>query len=118
MTSYKEFAAYIKDLLEPLGADKMRAMFGGYGVYKNGLMVALIAENELYFKAGVDEAKIFERLGSEPFTYDSGTKKVKMSYFKVMQEVIEDDERLEQWFNLAYGAAVRARKRAVIARSA
>lgn len=111
MSSSKEFVDYIKDLLEPFGVDKIRAMFGGYGVYKNGLMVALIAENELYFKAGKDESKVFEDAGSEPFTYDTGTKKVKMSYFKVMQEIIEDDEMLEMWFNLAYQAAVKAKKK-------
>jgi DNA transformation protein len=111
MPPSNQFASYIKDLLEPFGVDKMRAMFGGYGLYKGGLMIALIAENELYFKAGPDEARIFEAAGSEPFTYDAGDKKVKMSYFKVLQEVIEDDEMLEKWMNLAYGAAIKAAKK-------
>ena len=113
MTSSNEFANYIKDLLGPFGVDKMRAMFGGYGLYKGGLMIALIAENELYFKAGPDEAKIFEAAGSEPFTYDAGDKKVKMSYFKVSQEVIEDDETIKKWLDLAYGAAIKAAKKKI-----
>lgn len=113
MPPSNEFASYIKDMLEPFGVDKMRAMFGGYGLYKGGLMIALIAENELYFKAGPDEAKIFEAAGSEAFTYDAGDKKVKMSYFKVPQEITEDDEMLAKWVDLAYGAAVKTAKKKI-----
>jgi DNA transformation protein len=62
--SYREF------VLEQLGrvAPVMgKSMFGGLGIYAQGLFFALIAEDRLYFK--VDEATRpeFEQRGMEPF---------------------------------------------------
>ena len=48
---HNEFLEYIREMLEPFGISKIRAMFGGFGIYKNGIMFALIEDHELYFKA-------------------------------------------------------------------
>ncbi|MFV9930086.1 MAG: TfoX/Sxy family protein [Rickettsia endosymbiont of Haemaphysalis japonica] len=46
-----EFTEYVKELLEPYGSVAVRAMFGGYGIYKGGVMIGIIKSNELYFKS-------------------------------------------------------------------
>ena len=107
-----EFAEYIKDMLEPFGPITIRAMFGGYGVYKNGLMIALIAENELYLKADTKTAEYFKAAGSEPFIYHGKKDKpVTMSYYKVLPDVMNDSDQLEKWLNLACDAAINAKKK-------
>jgi len=56
-----------------------RKMFGGYGLYREGLMFALIAEDELFFKADSNNVAQFERAGSRPFVYRSKDRSVQMS---------------------------------------
>ncbi len=103
----KEFVEYITEILEPCGNIKFRKMFGGYGIYKNTLMFALIADNELYFKANLEIAKYFKSQGLEPFTYQAKGKLVTMSYYKISPEIIEDSELLAKYFNLAYNSALK-----------
>ena len=105
-----EFVEYVRDIIEQFDPINIRKMFGGYGIYKNGLMFALIADNELYFKADIKAAELFESYGSSPFTYDNGKKLVKMSYWQVVPEVFDDQEMMRQWIDIAYDVAVKAKQ--------
>lgn len=105
-----EFIEYIKDILEPFGPITTRAMFGGYGIYKGGVIFGLVAENELYFKADSESCQYFKSFGSEPFSYMSKGKVVAMSYWKVPPEVIDAEELLEKWINMAYDTATTKRE--------
>jgi DNA transformation protein len=85
-----------------------KSMFGGVGIYAQGLFFALIAEDRLYFK--VDEATRpeFERRGMEPFRpfgEDSA-----MGYYEVPADVVEDGNHLETWMKKAIDVATRARQ--------
>ena len=81
-------------------------MFGGYSLYKNGMIFGLISDQELYFKADLDTAKFFQAAGSEQFAYESRGKKIKMCYWKVTAEVLENQELLRKWFDKAYDASL------------
>jgi DNA transformation protein len=99
-----EFIEYVKDILASEGV-VLRAMFGGHGVYKGKVMIGLVAENELYFKANEETAKYFESEGSVPFTYQRKDKLISMSYWKVLPEVAEEPEILKKWVGLAINSA-------------
>jgi DNA transformation protein len=102
--SYRDF------ILEQLGRIKSvtaRAMFGGVGIYANGLFFALIAEDRLYFKVNSETRPDFERLGREPFRPfgdDSA-----MGYYEVPADVVEDGNLLSLWMNKAIEVASKAR---------
>lgn len=100
------FVEYIKEVLEPFGHFRFRAMFGGHGIYKSGVMIALLADNELYFKSDKDSANYFKSLGSEPFSYQGKNKPVTMSYWKAIPEIMDDQAELNKWIELAYKAAI------------
>ena len=51
MSEQQDFATHIADLLEPLGYCEARRMFGGYGIFHQGLMFRLMANDSLYLKA-------------------------------------------------------------------
>lgn len=106
----KGFIEYIKDLLEPFGPITTRAMFGGYGIYKAGVIVGIVAENELYLKADAKVAEYFKSLGSEPFTYMANGKRVAMSYWKVLPEIIDQEELLGDWVDRSYKVAISKSK--------
>ena len=60
---------FINDLFAPFGPVTVRRMFGGAGIFCDGLMFALVFDGAIYLK--VDDASIpdFEREGSSPFVY-------------------------------------------------
>jgi len=49
-----EFVDYVVELMADWATVSARKMFGGYGLYREGLMFALIAEDELFFKTDAD----------------------------------------------------------------
>lgn len=101
--SYREF------VLEQLGRGTPvtgKAMFGGVGIYAQGLFFALIAEDRLYFKVDNTTRPDFERLGMEPFRpfgEDSA-----MGY-EVPADVLEDSVRLAVWTKKAIRVAAAAK---------
>ena len=108
--SKNEFVDYVSDVLEEFGPIVIRSMFGGFGIYKEGAIFGLIAENELYFKADKETAIFFEKYGSTPFTYDNGKKLVQMSYWKVLPEIFDDLDMMKLWVNMAYDVAIKSKK--------
>ncbi len=106
--SSHSFADYVQDLLSPFGLIKLRRMFGGYGVYAHAVMMGLIVDDELYFKANKKTAVYFEQAGSQPFTYQRNEKLVALSYWKVPADVLDDQEQLKTWFLLAISSTKAA----------
>jgi len=53
-------------------------MFGGYGLYVEGIMFALIADEQIYLKADSQNQSFFVNAGSTPFVYDRKKKPVTM----------------------------------------
>jgi DNA transformation protein len=44
-------------------------MFGGYGIYKDGIITAIIVDNELYFKVNEINIDDYKKHGCIPFTH-------------------------------------------------
>jgi len=104
------YPEYIMEILAPYGEITVKSMFGGYSIYKNGVIVAIIAYNELYFKVDQSNKSQYEKLGSEPFTYEAKGKKSTMSYWKVPIEILEDEEQLGVWLNQSYEISLKKKK--------
>ncbi len=105
------FTEYVLEQLESFGGVTARRMFGGHGLFKGGLMFALIADGELYFKVDDSNRPDFEAMKSQPFTYEKKEgKTASLSYWYVPEEIIEDSDDLKEWANKAYAVAVKARK--------
>ena len=80
-----------------------RAMFGGYGVYKDGVIFGIIVDSELYLKVDESNRAEYEKLGSAPFVYRAkGGKELAMSYWKVSAEGLENAEELVRLAEQSY----------------
>ncbi len=102
------FRAYVEEQLGRVEPVTTRKMFGGLGIYAEGLFFALAADNVIYFKVGEENLADFEARGCEPFRpYDDGRA---MKYYEVPGDVLEDVELLEIWMEKAVAVA-RAAKR-------
>ena len=64
-----EYKAFVREQLEALGPVRIRAMFGGAGVYLDDFMFGLIAAETLYFKVDDQNRSPFEEEGQAPFMY-------------------------------------------------
>ena len=111
MAKENEFVEYVLDLFGPWGPVKAKAMFGGFGIYRNNLMFGLIADEMLYLKTDEKTRSAFESKGLPPFTYEKKGNKFSMSYYQAPEEALEDPEEMAVWAEKAYGAAVRANKK-------
>ena len=104
-----EYVEYLKEVFEQFGSVTIRKMFGGYGIYHNGLMFALVSDDMLYLKADEVNAGDFEKLGLGQFEYSKSGRTVKLSYYRAPDEIMEDREEAAVWARRSYEAALRAR---------
>ncbi len=110
MTFSPEFCDHILDLLAPLGAVRSKPMFGGAGLYLDGVMIALIAEDTLFFKVDNTNRAEFEALGLPPFV-PFPDKPYAMSYYQAPDDALENSEDLCAWARNAWEAARRQKKK-------
>ncbi|MBL8642545.1 MAG: TfoX/Sxy family protein [Rhodospirillaceae bacterium] len=107
------FKDYVLDQLRDFGGVGARAMFGGFGVYKAGVMFGLIAMDELYFKVDDSNRPDYEARKCQPFVYESKTKSISMSYWRVPDDVLENPDDLKEWAMKAYDVALKKRSASV-----
>lgn len=103
-----EFCDHVCDLLGGLGSIRVRAMFGGVGIYGDGLMFALIHQGVLYLRTDAVNRPAFEARGLSAFRPLPDRPAV-MPYHPVPDDALEDTETLLAWARPAYEAALRAR---------
>jgi len=111
MSASDGFLRLAKEQLADVGPVTVRRMFGGAGLYANGLMFGLVADDTLYFKADDETRDLFEAEGLEPFVYDGKGKPVRMSYWRAPDRVFDDRDAMTTWAKAAIGAARRAASR-------
>lgn len=106
-----EYAALVDDRMQIFAPVNLRAMFGGYGVFLDGLMFALIADDELYLKVDKESQQTFQDQGLSAFQFVTKGKTMTMSYRQAPEDFLEDNEILRHWAGLALDAALRSKKR-------
>jgi DNA transformation protein len=110
MPSSPQFRDRMLGILLAFGPVVARPMFGGYGLYMDGLMFGLIANDRLYFKADDGNRQDFEQAGMQPFSYPGKSRPINLSYWEVPPDVMADPLTLADWAGAAREAALRSRK--------
>jgi len=98
----------LTELFEPFGPVTVRRMFGGSGVYVDGLCFALALNGEVYIKTDAEIRGAFEAAGSQPFVYLARGKPTTVSYFRLVAEAYDDADALKRCAALGLAAAQRA----------
>lgn len=104
-----EYRDWIVEQLRFDGPVTHRAMFGGVGLYSDGLFFGLIDDDVLYFKVDDVNRPDFESAGAGPFR-PYGDERT-MQYYEIPADVLEDRPTLAAWMAKAVDAARRAKKR-------
>jgi len=98
------------ELLSPLGRTSARRMFSGYGLYIDGLCMALILRDVLYLKVDDANRAAFEAAHCAPFTYArKGEEARSLSYYTAPETALESPAEMIPWARRALAAAVAAR---------
>ncbi|MBI1286331.1 MAG: hypothetical protein GC178_02025 [Flavobacteriales bacterium] len=101
---------YAVDQLSEFGEVTTRKMFGGVGIYRNGIMFGLItSKNEFMLRVGDETRNDYENRGSKPLTH--AKMKHAMPYWEVPAEIAEDRNELRIWAEKAYEIAAAAKKK-------
>lgn len=109
MGNRPEYLEFVLEQLSPLGAVTSRAMFGGHCLYVNGIVFALLANNELYLKADGETRPRFEQRKLKPFRpFDK--EDFVMSYYQAPPEIFEDRDAMREWAGAAVETGRRAKK--------
>jgi len=110
MAAASEFVAYLVESLQPLGGVSARRMFGGHGIFKDGLMLGLVDADQLYLKVDDGNRPAYQARGLRPFDYVKKGKRIALSYYEAPSESCDDPDVLCDWARAAYDAALRGRK--------
>lgn len=107
-----DFVDHVVETMRELGPVTAKAMFGGWGLYHEGLFFALIAEDTLYLKVDDDNRAQFEGAGLQPFVYvTKDGDRMAMSYYQAPPDALESPATMTAWARSGYAAALRARNR-------
>ncbi|MFS8137535.1 MAG: TfoX/Sxy family protein [Thermomonas sp.] len=98
---------HIHDLFSAFSPITMRAMFGGHGVYRDGVILGIVIDDVLYLKVDDATRATFEAAGCAPFVYQANGKTVPMSYWNVPDDALDSPQDFRPWAQRAWEAALR-----------
>jgi DNA transformation protein and related proteins len=101
-------AESLEKFFQPFATVTVRGMFGGRGIYAEGLMFALQAADKLYLKTDDVNAPRFAAAGSNPFIFPTPMGPKETSYWLIPASAHVDLSEFKIWCSLALEAARRA----------
>ncbi|WP_114090296.1 TfoX/Sxy family protein [Thalassospira profundimaris] len=102
-----EFVAMLTDLFAPLGHITARRMFGGWGIYCDGIVFGLVADDVLFLKADDLCRDVFEARHLDMF-YPQGPEGICISYYEIPGDWLEDEDDILPYARVALDAGLRA----------
>ena len=108
MVFSNEFSTFIVEQLESVGPVQVKRMFGGAGLYLDGTIFALLADDVLYLKADDHNRADFEAEDMGPFVPFEDGKMVLKSYHECPPRLLEDADQLCEWARRSWEAGRRA----------
>lgn len=106
-----ESTDYLHEVFDAFGPIHARRMFGGWGIYHDGLMFGLYAAGRLYLKTDAHNVAHFEAAGCAPFTYSQRGKVVKLSYWSAPEVILDERDQARIWGLSAFEAALRSKQK-------
>lgn len=98
----------VADVFTAFGPVKCRRMFGGLGIYAEGVMFALVGFGEIYLKADEPLAARLEGEGSKPFAYEGKGRMISLGYWSIPERRLDDADAVAEIAHAALAVARRA----------
>ena len=108
---------YLTELFSAFGPVKVRRMFGGAGLFVDGLMIGLVDDGTIYLKADEQTVPAFAREDLKPFSYKTKTGTHTLtSYWRMPERLYDDPDELARWATQALEVARRTAQKKFSAR--
>jgi DNA transformation protein and related proteins len=108
MVASQSFAEFLREQLSPLGRVTLRRMFGKTGVFCDGLMLAMVRDDTLYFRVDDHNAATFEEARSfPPLDYEKKGRTIDLAFWRAPERLFDEPDELVAWARAALGAARR-----------
>jgi DNA transformation protein len=108
MVASETFAEFLREHLAPLGRVTMRRMFGKTGVFCDGVMLAVVTENTLYFRVDDQNQVAFKEAASfPPLNYAKKGATIDLSFWRAPERLFDEPDELVTWARAALAAAHR-----------
>jgi DNA transformation protein len=104
------FLDHLRELMRAGGhAVTTRAMFGGHGLYVEGLFFGIVDDDVVYLRVDERNRAEFAALDLPPFEFmTKDGRRQAMSYLRAPDETLENAAAMAPWMRSALGAALRA----------
>ena len=118
MSNTADFIAWVIELAQPTARVSARAMFGGHGLYADGIIFAIVVDDTLYLKVDDRSRADFVAQGLDPFVYTGRNgERTAMGYYQAPDDALERADAMAPWLRSAMGASLRAAARRPKARA-
>ncbi|MGE0151408.1 MAG: TfoX/Sxy family protein [Reyranellaceae bacterium] len=112
MVASPGFADFLREQLAPLGPVSLRRMFGKTGVFCHGVMLGMVADNDLYFRVDDGNKALFaEAASSPPLNYAKGGRDIDLAFWRVPERLYDEPDEFIAWAQAALAAARRVANR-------
>ncbi len=106
------FSDHLQDLFAEFGPVDVRRLFGGHGLYRDGIIIGVLVDEVLYLKTDDATRASFEDAGGMPFVFTSAKpgargQSITTSYWSLPGEAMESAQAMRPWAQLAHEAALR-----------
>ena len=103
---------FIRELFAQFRVVTIRRMFGGAGIFAEGLMFGLVFDGAIYLKVDATSIPEFEREGCRPFVYTRAKSagrvgRHSLSYWRMPERLYDDPDELAVWAGRAFAIAQR-----------
>jgi DNA transformation protein len=114
MGASDSFVDFLREQLAPLGPLRVRRMFGKTGVFCDGVMIGMAADDTLYLRVDDESRTTFaEAASAPPLSYRKQGRAIDLAFWRVPDRLLDEPEELVTWARAALAAARRvAAKRA------
>ena len=103
MSKNEDFLNEVMGLLYPIDGIRCKAMFGGYGIFHEDDMFALIKGTGLFFKVNDSNRPDYEIMSSSQYK--------PMPYFQVPADVFDKPDSLLEWAGISIKVAHSSSKK-------
>lgn len=91
----------LAEMFAALGPVQVRRMFGGHGIFRDGLMFALETRGTLFVKADAAFSEDLAAQGARPLGYEARGRQVRLPYWTLPDAALDDDELRDALFRRA-----------------
>ena len=107
------FHEFVVDLFAPLGPVTIRRMFGGAGVFQQGVMFGLLSDDIVYLKADPALRADLVAEGGEAFVWKrpSDGRLTDLGYVSLPSAAMDDAEAASEWGRRALAVALAKAKK-------